>query len=431
MPSVDGWRRPGATVSELAGFHHVALTVSDLDASAAWYQRVLGLVEVFREDGNDRRAVVFGFPGGGHAVGLVWHAETTGAFDPRQVGLDHFSFVVERRAALDAWVQHLDDEGVAHSGVVDVPPGAILNFKDPDDIALAIFCDRPVTSESPEAQRVRQQVDRYSASVRDASEQSRADVLVVDDNGVNQRIAVLMLERLGFRADVAADGLEAVEAIAKTDYAAVLMDCQMPGMDGYEATREVRRRLGGRRLPIIAMTANALTEDEGRCRAAGMDEFLTKPVTLEGLAQVLERWIGVDQTSPRSTAANRQADTPLDPTMVAALYELDTRSGDASTLTDLVSAFIGDGRARVEELYTAARSGDHVRVEQVAHSLAGSSASFSAQRVADVCRQLESLAAIGDREAVLALLAHLDESFAEAASALGAEFLSHESPPGT
>jgi HPt (histidine-containing phosphotransfer) domain-containing protein len=115
--------------------------------------------------------------------------------------------------------------------------------------------------------------------------------------------------------------------------------------------------------------------------------------------------------------------------MVAALYELDTRSGDATTLTDLVRAFIGDGRARVEELYTAASSGDHARVEQVAHSLAGSSASFSAKRVAGLCRQIESLAAIGDREAVLALLAHLDNSFAEAATALGAEFLGHERPP--
>lgn len=102
-------------MSELSGFHHVALTVPDLDTSAAWYHRVLG---------------------------LVWHAATTGNFDPRRVGLDHFSFVVERRRDLDAWVQRLDDESVAHSGVVDVPPGAMLNFKDPDGIALAIFWDR-------------------------------------------------------------------------------------------------------------------------------------------------------------------------------------------------------------------------------------------------------------------------------------------------
>jgi glyoxylase I family protein len=104
--------------------------------------RVLGLVVMFSEDGTERRAAVLGFPGGGHAVGLVWHAGTSGGFDPRQVGLDHFSFVVPRQEDLASWARRLDDEGVEHSGIVEVPPGAILNFKDPDGIALAIFWDR-------------------------------------------------------------------------------------------------------------------------------------------------------------------------------------------------------------------------------------------------------------------------------------------------
>ena len=143
-------------------------------------------------------------------------------------------------------------------------------------------------------------------TLADAEARSRTHVLVVDDNSVNQKIAVMMLERLGHRVDVAANGLEGVEAIARTDYAAVLMDCQMPGMDGYEATREARRRLGGRRLPIIAMTASAMAADEQQCLAAGMDDFLAKPVTLTDLKQVLERWIGVDETSPRPATADQQ-----------------------------------------------------------------------------------------------------------------------------
>jgi CheY-like chemotaxis protein len=143
-------------------------------------------------------------------------------------------------------------------------------------------------------------------TLAEAEGRSRPHVLVVDDNTVNQRLAVLMLERLGYRVDVASDGLEAVEAIDRTDYAAVLMDCQMPGMDGYEATREARRRLGGRRLPIIAMTASVMKEDQERCAAAGMDDFFSKPATLEGLAGLLEHWIGSDETSPRSVAADRQ-----------------------------------------------------------------------------------------------------------------------------
>ena len=129
-------------MTELVRLHHVALTVSDLDRSASWYAGVLGLVELFREDGDERRAVVFGFPSGGHAVGLVWHAGHSGPFEPSHIGLDHLSFSVDRRDDLDAWVRRFDDRNVAHSGVIDVPPGAILNFKDPDGIALAIFWDR-------------------------------------------------------------------------------------------------------------------------------------------------------------------------------------------------------------------------------------------------------------------------------------------------
>lgn len=130
-------------VTELAGFHHIALTVRDLEASASWYERVLDLHELFREEVEQRRAVVFRFATGTNAaVGLVWHADTNGSFDPVNVGLDHASFVVRQREDLDGWARRLDDEGVAHSGVVDVPPGAMLNFNDPDGIALALFWDR-------------------------------------------------------------------------------------------------------------------------------------------------------------------------------------------------------------------------------------------------------------------------------------------------
>ena len=128
-------------------------------------------------------------------------------------------------------------------------------------------------------------------TLAEAEAQARAHVLVVDDNVINQKVAVMMLERLGYRVDVASTGREAVDAIEGSVYAAVLMDCQMPDMDGMEATRVVRRQLEGRRLPIIAVSAGAMKEDEQRCRAAGMDDFLPKPISLQSLSQVLERWI--------------------------------------------------------------------------------------------------------------------------------------------
>jgi signal transduction histidine kinase/DNA-binding response OmpR family regulator len=123
--------------------------------------------------------------------------------------------------------------------------------------------------------------------------QMDARVLIAEDNAVNQRLVRHMLERLGCRVDVAANGIEAVEMAAKFNYDLVFMDCFMPEMDGYHATAELRRRQapGAPRLPIVALTANAMLEDRQRCLDAGMDDYLSKPVTKDGMHQMLRRWV--------------------------------------------------------------------------------------------------------------------------------------------
>ncbi|MCB9896362.1 MAG: response regulator [Planctomycetes bacterium] len=119
-----------------------------------------------------------------------------------------------------------------------------------------------------------------------------ARVLVVEDNLVNQKVAEQLIKRLGYDVDVVGDGQQAVERLESESYGLILMDCQMPVMDGYEATVEIRRREGDRRhTPIVALTAHALTTNRDRCMEIGMDDFVTKPVTSDALRRVIESWI--------------------------------------------------------------------------------------------------------------------------------------------
>lgn len=129
-------------MADLVGLHHAAVSVTDIDRSARWYQEVLGMEVVFSEGGDLRRAIVMRLPGTGTVFGIVQHAGTTGpGFDPRTVGLDHLAFTVATRADMDAWAASLVEQGVDCAGPFDIPTGAILNFKDPDGIALALFWD--------------------------------------------------------------------------------------------------------------------------------------------------------------------------------------------------------------------------------------------------------------------------------------------------
>ncbi len=159
-------------------------------------------------------------------------------------------------------------------------------------------------------------VDQSSTSiitqhtVAEAVMQARPLILVVEDNPVNQKVAAKMIEKLGYRVNVAANGREAVDSLSRISYALVFMDCQMPEMDGFEATRLIRsreenlRQTGGNpsRLPIVAMTANALQEDRDRCQAVGMDDFLSKPIMSKSLATVLNRWLPHEQAPNEAEA---------------------------------------------------------------------------------------------------------------------------------
>ncbi|MCC6651728.1 MAG: response regulator, partial [Candidatus Eisenbacteria bacterium] len=131
-----------------------------------------------------------------------------------------------------------------------------------------------------------------------------ARILVVEDNAVNQLVARRQLERYGARVDVAANGVEALEAMERSPYDLILMDCQMPEMDGFEATRALRRGEGrGRDIPIVALTANAFSSDQARCREAGMNDYLTKPLRPVQLVRALLRWLPAETVGDAGAAA--------------------------------------------------------------------------------------------------------------------------------
>ncbi|WP_231497222.1 PAS domain-containing hybrid sensor histidine kinase/response regulator [Arthrobacter sp. MA-N2] len=213
------------------------------------------------------------------------------------------------------------------------------------------------------------------------SQPSRGLILVVEDNEVNQLVARSMVAKLGYKADVVANGSEAVTATVATEYAAVLMDCHMPVMDGFEATKAIRARQDGRRrLPVIAMTAGAMDEDHERCLAAGMDDYLTKPVDMDKLDRVLSRWV---------PAASKESAVPvLDPARLETLRNLGPVDG-FGLLPAAAGAFRGDIQPSLEALRQALDNGGGEDFRQVAHKLKGAAANIGAARASRMCADLE------------------------------------------
>jgi CheY-like chemotaxis protein/HPt (histidine-containing phosphotransfer) domain-containing protein len=220
-------------------------------------------------------------------------------------------------------------------------------------------------------------------------------VLVVDDNSVNQKVAARMLAKLGCTVEVAAHGREALEMVMQTPYAVVFMDCMMPEMDGYEATGAIRKLDGpAARTPIIAMTANAMQGDRERCLAAGMDDYLSKPVQPELLRQALERWGARGRSTEPGTAP------PVDPNVLEAFRQLQEEGGP-DVVTELIDLFLADLPARREAIIRSLSERDTGRTRTAAHSLKSSATYIGAQELARICRDLEAAARRGDTESCI------------------------------
>jgi PAS domain S-box-containing protein len=242
-------------------------------------------------------------------------------------------------------------------------------------------------------------------------------ILLAEDNIVNQKVAVRQLQKLGYRADYVANGREAVEALSRIPYDVILMDCQMPEMDGYEATAEIRRREGTMKHTIVvAMTANALQGDREKCLAAGMDDYISKPVKTEELARLLARILAVPevQKDPDPEPPKRQA-PPVD------LERMHEAMGDE--VTDIVELYLAQMSENLAKLDTAVESGDSEAVCLIAHNCVGTSANCGMDALVPPMRELEAIGREGRLAEAQPVIAEARTQFERITLFLRAELL--------
>lgn len=221
-------------------------------------------------------------------------------------------------------------------------------------------------------------------------------ILVAEDNEINRRMVNSMLSRLGITADFATNGREAVDLVLERPYDIVLMDMMMPGMNGIEATREIRRRQTDRRVTIVALTANASGEHRTECLDAGMDDYLAKPFTKQALASLIRK-------------VHRNSRPPeIDRTRFDAFQE-SLGPGSDEFIADLIGDFLTEANRFRSDIHAGLDAEETEIVRRAAHTLSSNSRTFGAERLADTCRDIEHLARDGRLDDIGPLVDRFDE----------------------
>ncbi len=223
----------------------------------------------------------------------------------------------------------------------------------------------------------------------EAKKMSTKLILLAEDNIVNQKVATRQLQKLGYRADVVANGKEAIEALGRISYDLVFMDCQMPEMDGYDATGEIRRREGNsKHTPIVAMTAHAMDGDRDKCIAAGMDDYITKPVKIEELTRVLSALLELAPDEPEPAPLDSAA--PVDVERMR-----DALGEEPNEFAEILELYLAGMVTNLADLDKAVSVGDRDAIEALAHTCAGTSANCGMNAVLAPLRELEATARAG------------------------------------
>ena len=270
------------------------------------------------------------------------------------------------------------------------------------------------------------EIERLQDRIGEEPVPPSCDVLVVEDNLVNQKVASLILGKLGCRTEVAHDGVQAVEAVERGRFSLVLMDCQMPRMSGFEATRAIRSSADPRirTIPIVAMTADAMPGDRERCLQAGMDDYLPKPVQKGDLRRMLEKWgtVHAPPVDPKPTEAETMQDNHdvLDLDVIATLKELGG-DDDPGLFEELVQLFLDDTPPRLRALVEAVASGDGSELESAAHALKSSAANLGAIGLSELFKKIEMAGKQNDIATARPLVEQSSVEFQRVEGALKAE----------
>ncbi len=257
-------------------------------------------------------------------------------------------------------------------------------------------------------------------------------ILLAEDNSINQRVGLLLLERMGYLADVAGNGIEVLEALRRQPYDLILMDIQMPGMDGLEATRRIRAEFPVERQPrIVALTANVLREQREACLAAGMDDFVQKPILFADLRAALSRCGALEPAAAERTPAPPPGvgSSPLDPVRLTSLRRLGESAGKP-LLQTLVDTYLAEAPRRLARMREAVLRADAADLTFVAHSLKGISAQIGVVRVADLSAELERMGRNTELDGAARLLTELEREIGRAMPLLERERSAPVHPAG-
>jgi len=256
----------------------------------------------------------------------------------------------------------------------------------------------------------------------------RGNILLVEDNLINQQVALGILQIQGYNVTVVNNGREALDSHSQGDFDLILMDCHMPEMDGFEATREIRgreRTFTGKRVPIVALTANAMAQDREECLNAGMDDHLSKPFSMQTLQDMLDRWMPAAASVPATAAqpaprSHAKAGEVLDRQVLEQLSKVRT-NGKPELLARVINLYLAESPKLVQKLKQAAGASDARAIARSAHSLKSSSANVGAKVLSGYCADIEASARRADTEEARKILAKIETEHGSVQSALAAE----------